>query len=288
MSLRLEMLQVARLAPKLLGDSTPLVEQFIRSQQNSDGAFRDLNGVSDLYYTVFGLESLVALRVASPRVATYLNSLAPDDLDFIHLCCFARALASLDGPIPSPERLARGIESYRTPDGGYNVLPGAKQGTVYASFLALGAYQDLKAEMPDAARMLTALDALRTPDGAWANDSSLPIGSTNATAAAVAILRNLGRPAPEEAGGWLLARVHAEGGFLAAPNAPLPDLLSTATALHALAGMQVPLDAIEEKCLNFVDSLWTNEGSFYGTWMETQLDCEYTYYGLLALGHLSL
>jgi len=33
--------------------------------------------------------------------------------------------------------------------------------------------------------------------------------------------------------------------------------------------------------------LWTNRGGFYGNWLDDTLDCEYTYYGLLALGHLS-
>ena len=41
-------------------------------------------------------------------------------------------------------------------------------------------------------------------------------------------------------------------------------------------------------CLDFVDSLWTNEGSFHGNWADDHLDCEYTCYGLLTLGHLSL
>ena len=39
MSMRLEMLQVARLAPKLLGESIDLVIGFLRSQQNVDGGF---------------------------------------------------------------------------------------------------------------------------------------------------------------------------------------------------------------------------------------------------------
>src|SRR6185503_2519399 len=66
MSLRLEMLQVARLAPKLLGDSAPLVEKFLRSQQNDDGGFKDRSGRSDLYYTVFGLEGLLAVERQRP------------------------------------------------------------------------------------------------------------------------------------------------------------------------------------------------------------------------------
>lgn len=291
MSLRLEMLQVARLAPKLLGDSASLIEKFVRAQQNDDGGFRDLKGASDLYYTVFGIESLRALQVEMPTESTikYLQPFASgEQLDFIHVCCLARVWASLGQTFECAPKIMARIEAHRSADGGYNVMPGAKSGTAYGAFLALGAYQDLRAAMPDPQRMLASLEALRTPDGAWANDSSLKVGSTNATAAAVAILRNLRSAVPNGAGDWLLQCAHPDGGFLAAPNAPLPDLLSTATAIHALAGLQVPLDPIREKCLDFIDSLWTNEGSFYGTWMETHLDCEYTYYGLLALGHLSL
>ena len=68
----------------------------------------------------------------------------------------------------------------------------------------------------------------------------------------------------------------------------MPDLLSTATALHALAGLEVSFATVKELCLDFVDSLWTNEGGFYGQWGDDHLDCEYAFYGLLALGHLSL
>ena len=49
------MLQVARLAPKLLGDSTGLVADFLRSQQEASGGFVDREGKNDLYYTVFGM-----------------------------------------------------------------------------------------------------------------------------------------------------------------------------------------------------------------------------------------
>ena len=43
-----------------------------------------------------------------------------------------------------------------------------------------------------------------------------------------------------------------------------------------------------ERCLDFVDSLWNADGGFHGNWTDDYLDCEYTFYGLLALGHLSL
>ena len=73
------------------------------------------------------------------------------------------------------------------------------------------------------------------------------------------------------------------------PQAPIPDLLSTATALHALACLERPLpSAARERCLDFLDTLWSAEGGFHGHWADDHLDAEYTFYGLLALGHLSV
>src|SRR5688500_14274858 len=121
MSLRLEMLQVARLAPKVLGDSAELVRAFYRSQQNPDGGFKDRSGRSDLYYTVFGLEGLLALQTDFDRktVRAYLETFGDGtNPDFIHLCCLARCWAAInEQPSTASELLAR-IETFRTPDGG--------------------------------------------------------------------------------------------------------------------------------------------------------------------------
>src|SRR5205814_6819619 len=98
MSLRLEMLQVARLAPQLLGESAELVRHFLQNQQNEDGGFQGRSGKSDLYYTVFGLEALLALQAEIPRagIAAYLKAFGDGEgLDFVHLCCLARAWAAI-------------------------------------------------------------------------------------------------------------------------------------------------------------------------------------------------
>jgi hypothetical protein len=68
----------------------------------------------------------------------------------------------------------------------------------------------------------------------------------------------------------------------------MPDLLSTAVALHALDATQSDWRADREVLLDFVDSLWSAEGGFHGHWADDTLDVEYTYYGLLALGHLAV
>ena len=291
MSLRLEMLQVARLAPKVLEDSAELVQAFYRSQQNPDGGFKDRSGRSDLYYTVFGLEGLLALQAdfERERVRAYLENFgAGENLDFIHLCCLARCWAALNEVPVVANDLATRIENFRTTDGGYAVTSGAKNGTAYACFLAGAAYQDLRSQIPEPLKLVQCLKFLETPDGAWANERGVIAGSTNPTAATVNLLSNLRMPINPAVAQWLKAREHSEGGFTASPLTRMPDLLSTATTLHALAAMEEPLGPIKERCLDFVDSLWTNEGGFYGHWGDTTIDGEYTYYGLLALGHLSL
>ena len=296
MSLRLEMLQVARLAPRLLGESAGLIRKFLVDQQNPDGGFKDRTGKSDLYYTVFALDSWIALGLEISELrcdpVAFLEIFSDgQELDFVHLCCLARARAGVRGPRRTKESdgkiLAR-IEAYRSRDGGYGNGLNQPSGSVYGCFLGLGAYQDLGAEVPDSLRLVQCLKFLETPDGGWANDRAVPMGSVPATAAAVTLLRQLKLPVNPETGQWLLAQAHAQGGFCAVPGSPVPDLLSTATALHALAGLDVSFESIKESCLDFLDSLWTGEGSFHGHWEEEVLDCEYTFYGLLALGHLSL
>src|SRR5688572_1849934 len=98
MSLRLEMLQVARLAPKSLGESGALVESFLRSQQHVSGAFQDRSNEPDLYYTVFGVDGLIALSKKPDwnRLNEYVRSFGwGNNLDFVHLCCLARLWSAL-------------------------------------------------------------------------------------------------------------------------------------------------------------------------------------------------
>lgn len=286
------MLQVARLAPKQLGDSRDLVSDFLLGQMNPDGGFSDRAGSSDLYYTVFGLEGLVSLGVEPPasQTAAYLRTFAAgENLDLVHLASLARCWATVSrdlDEVPCDLILQR-IESFRTA-GGYHPISGAPHGAIYAAFLALGAYQDLGREIPEPRRLLDSILALEARDGGYANQPGMTAGLTTTTAAAVTLLRHLEQPIDPRLGEWLLARCRAEGGFFASPAAPVPDLLSTASALHALSGMHVSLREIQEPCLDFVDSLWNNRGGFFGSWADDRLDCEYAYYALLALGHLSL
>src|SRR5262245_61243826 len=188
------MLQVARLAPRQLGESRDLVASFLRGRLNTDGGFQDRAGASDLYYTVFGLDGLIALQedVPGELTAAFLAGIVPDGLDFVHAACLARGWAAVGRP-PDPrvaETILARIESCRAGDGGYATAPGAAFGSAYAAFLALGAYQDLALPMPHHA-IVESLRALRAADGSYGNHPGLPSGLTTTTAAAVVVLRAL-------------------------------------------------------------------------------------------------
>ena len=251
------MLQVARLAPNLLRDASRPVADYLLSQFNDDGGAADRAGQSDLYYTVFALEGLIALqRECPPHVRGFLTRFDDgDDLDLVHLCCLARCWATLKQPAPD---VAGRIEERWNHD------------SVYHSFLAWGALQDL---------------------GLKPTPFPLPgvsLAQTTPTmAASVTLRRQMHRPVPQQEVNWLLDRAHPAGGFRATEGAPMPDLLSTATALHALSGQKASLPHLKEPTLDFLDTLWTGK-AFCGTWADDEPDCEYTYYGLLAMGHLSL
>lgn len=295
MSLRLQMLQVARVAQKSLGDSASLVREFLLRQITPEGGGGDRAGRADLYYTIFVLAGLEALQAGIPeaRVRPFVTAFGDGaELDFVHLGALARCRAAIgmagaDADF-SNALLAR-LETFRTPDGGYDGNVGAKFGNAYGCFVALGAYQDLGRKIPGALRMVQCLKFLETPDGAWGNVRGMRNGTVPATAAAITLLHQLGMPIHSCAGDWLLSQMHPDGGWFAVPGAPLPDLLSTATALHALSCIDRPLSETQrEKCLDFVDTLWSAEGGFHGHWADDALDAEYTFYGLLALGHLTV
>lgn len=295
MSLRLQLLQVARLAPRLLGDSTELVRGFFRRQLTPEGGGQDRTGRPDLYYTIFALAGMQALNAAIPaeQVERFLRSFGEGErLDFVHLSALARCWAAV-GLKRIPAGLDRALlgrmESFRKPDGGYEGDAKLVHGTAYGAFVALGAYEDLDKTPPHPLKLVESLKRLETPDGAWSNVPNARTGATNATAGAVTLIRHLGFPVNQNVGDWLLAQAHPQGGFLAVPGAPLPDLLSTATTLHALAAMDRRLPSeVHERCMDFLDSLWSAEGGFHGHWADDHLDAEYTFYGLLALGHLSV
>ena len=114
MSLRLEMIQVARLAPKLLGESAELVEAYVRGQQNPDGGFRDRDGNSDLY--IHDLRSGLRTRLTRHPAADEWPDWSPDGRSIVFsssrfgkpsTCSFAMARISVVLPRGAPPALTQ-------------------------------------------------------------------------------------------------------------------------------------------------------------------------------------
>ncbi|MFM8579309.1 MAG: prenyltransferase/squalene oxidase repeat-containing protein [Planctomycetaceae bacterium] len=300
MSRRLQLLQVARLARRSLGESSDLVRRYLESIEAPCGGYFDRVGRADLYYTSFALDALAAVD-ASPggesadRTVSFLRRHGDGEgLDLPHRGCLARAWASFPGRL-DPEcrgRIVDHINRQRAADGGYATRTGSARGTAYGSFLAVNALADLGVPIAEgsteAESIVASILSLRSADGGWSNEPDRPEGSTTATASAAAVLASLGRRVPDEAISWLLGRFHPAGGFTAAPETPLPDLLSTAVAVHVLDLAGADWRHLREGVLDFLDTLWTADGGFHGSWADDHPDAEYTYYGLVALGHASV
>ena len=184
------MLQVARLAPKQLGESRDLVAAFLRAHTNPDGGFQDRAGASDLYYTVFGLDALIALQEDAARRGNgraTCDACDPASLDFVHAACLARAWAAIRRSSTSgchPAGLGPYRERVAAPMADTRPRRERFTAAAYAAFLALGAYQDFGRTLPAPEQVLTSIRRLRAADGGYANQPGLTSGITPATAAA--------------------------------------------------------------------------------------------------------
>ena len=299
MTIRLDMRRAVTKAKDALGDSIDVVKDFYRRHVNDDGGFAGRDGRSDLYYTVFGLEASLVLgaRIPYERVVSYLDTFGDGaSLDLVHLASLVRCRANLaerDGKgidRAASDAMAARLMQFRCADGGFSTSAGAERGHVYGGFLALGVCQDLQIDALDPEALVASVEALRRPDGGYANEPTMTASATSPTAAAITILHYLQRSIRQSAVQWLADRGAPSGGFVALPldtDLAVPDLLSTATALHALSLTNIPLDVIREQNLDYLDALWNVRGGFHGHPADEVLDCEYTYYGLLALGDLT-
>jgi hypothetical protein len=301
MGIRQGMLLAARRGALRLREEGIDPAPFLAARLRADGGFRGRGEESDLYYTSFAVGALGALEKPLPAgIAGYLRSFGDGaSLDLVHLACLARSWAEVArrGGEAGPTAILARIESFRAADGGYSVVPpvvpsggprgesAVPDGSAYGCFLALGAYQDLDAEIPGPERLESSLRGLEV-GGAYANDRTFPVPSILATAAAAIALIEIGRPVAAGAAAWIAGQCE-DGGFRAFPDAPFADLLSTAAALHALAALGGVPPEVRGPGLRFVRSLLGEDGGFRGIVEGDEEDCEYTFYGLIALGHLA-
>jgi prenyltransferase beta subunit len=260
------------------------IVRFVSRSQCTDGGFRGRGGTSDVYYTMFALECLMALGEPLPSATRlYLESLqaACNDLAFVDRVAWVCSAAMMGLNAASAVSTGRPL---RRVAGASHAGPAT--GVIYEGFLATLAHEVLVKPCLDNCRVRADLTACLTPSGGFA---ALPGGTmavTPVTAAAVLLLAHQGSKVLPATLDWLLSRQHPDGGFTASAEATVPDLLSTGTALHALSAAG-RLDAVRGGALlMWLETLQRFDGGFAGSDADSQGDCEYTFYALLTLGHL--
>lgn len=292
MSAGREMFRLCHRAGDILGPAAERTCSFVRSLQNADGGFCGRDDRSDLYYSLFAGQVLASLEDHEPlqALADYLDQFAcGEELDLVHLSCLARCWAvALKRPVEGEFRneVVSRIRAHRSGDGGYGLIPGCRQGSAYGCFLAAGTLADLDEPIEQPELLIDFIGSLFLPNGGAINQADLPFAATPSTAAAVVVLAEAGGHPPQQAGDWLRSQLHEDGGFVAAPGAPASDLLSTATALHALGVLGDDTTDLRPACSKFVRERRHDSGGYAASTLDTEPDAEYTWYGLLATGQL--
>jgi len=254
--------------------------EFVRDRWGGDGGFRGHTGRSDLYYTLFGVDCLLVLgkRLRLEPLQTYLGGFGGGEgLDLIHLGCLARCWTRLTAPSQADARLAALLPRLETERA-------QAEPSLYASFVVWTAYEEAGESHPRPGRLLDCVERLRCPGGGARNDGFAKEGATAPTAAAIVLESRIRGAADPRDVSWILERQCPAGGFVSHPRSPCPDLLSTAVSVYALREAGEDAAIRRMPCVDFVEGLWNQDGSFRASPWDQTRDVEYTLYGLLAMG----
>ncbi|MDR1381169.1 MAG: hypothetical protein LBJ47_06780 [Tannerella sp.] len=298
-------------------DAVSRISRFVASQKTGDDAFVNKSKNADVYYTMFGwlLSCVLDIRLDNKKTAHYVEELRTDSMDLIHCAAYARCrmIRRLPGGkagwIRKMLPANRGLETatlrfLRTgngtgtgrfavkPDSAYSGFPHGDPESPYSRFLRLSMLEDTGQKYDGTAETVHSLSAYKAPGGGYSNIRQSTVSgdvraggraTTNATVAALAVIGQLDGYRLNDDVLFLRDMQHETGGFAATVQSPVPDLLSTATALFMLR-----CHDIEPKISprDFIEAHWLDSGGFAATLADGTSDVEYTFYGLLAMGAL--
>ncbi|TLX76454.1 hypothetical protein E9993_06070 [Labilibacter sediminis] len=258
---------------------------FVRSQLLQDHSFMNKSGESDLYYTSFGwmLCLVLGIHLDTDKMAGYLSHQHEDDLDLIHYTAFKRCELIL-----YMRKKGRALTWLKTQSkqrvrdlNDFKHMPHQNISSPYTQFIWISLLEDTGNKLPEKSKIEKNLEQYRHETGGFMNVSDGLTATTNATTAALSVLGQISNGKQEKAIGFLKSMQDISGGFKAAPSAPVPDLLSTATALFVLKSYK---EKPNYQALEFIEAHWAESGGFIATLLDDKSDVEYCFYGLLAIG----
>ena len=265
------------------------------SALDHNGGFRGRKGNGDLYYSAFALRGLFLLGMLDDQkllmnVADFLEvqqrreDLSPTDLLSWTFCAFLTQ--TVQDKELLPEQIASLLhrwERFRSPDGCFATSEKTAFSSTYTTFLTAVFYELLGES--ERSRLIPAAPILerQRSDGGFVELPPLQYSGTNPTAAAVGLLSILEVPLPDKQKTveFLCRCAHPSGGFRAHARIPLPDLLSSFSALMALYDLDAADHVNRSTLRNFVTSLRSPDGGYFGMMPDQQSDVEYTFYGMV-------
>jgi len=262
------------------------IRSFVDSQKTGRDSFMDKSGKDDIYYTLFGwmLSYVLGIRLNRLKIEEYLSALDVETMDLIHYASFMRCrmIQSLmiEGKagfvwrtlFHSPVKIKE-LEDFKD-------LPNNDTHSPYTRFVWLSLLEDIGQKVKDKEGLLKSLDCYRVPGGGFSNMKGSSTATTNATVAALALIGQLTGYKYNNDIAYLQELQDDSGGFSAVKEAPVPDILSTATSLFILQCYNIPPNY---SGTDFIEAHWLDNGGFSATLAEEISDVEYTLYGLLAL-----
>lgn len=288
-SITIKLLKTLQRGYDTLGEQAKqLMADFIISQRSADGGFVNKQGESDLYYTAFGtlLQYIFNIKFSTEELNDYLDKIDAEGLDLIHYAAYMRCglLASVAGKTKLGAALKMLSRKEIRDEQSFEVWPNNDKNSPYSRFIWHSLLEDTNNHKGNDSETIAALEEYTVTGGGFSNMKGQAIASANATSAALMVIGQFdGYNKGSEGVKYLLKSQLPSGGFKAADNTHMPDLLSTATALFTLRcyGVQPRYSAQE-----FVEAHWLDNGGFGATILDSSSDVEYLFYGLLALGTL--
>jgi geranylgeranyl transferase type-2 subunit beta len=267
---------------------------YVVSRRREDGGYPGRCGGSDPYYTDFALRILSLVRpeeVKHPATLAYADWTG--EIADIPECFNRLSIAQLC-EIELPRSAGDCLNRHRLLSECYRRSTDSEAPSAYCTFLGTICEEMLGLESRKWMGAANRILELQSADGGFSDTDSGSGSQTNPTSAATGYLAQAMlfetklsdgeksdlEAAIDNAGTFLLNMQAKGGGFLALAKASYPDLLSTFTALAALASMNRIKQANLREHAQFVGSVADADGGFRSCMVDTQSDIEYTHYGL--------
>jgi len=291
-----------RILPGLLQEKSGRREElraYFLAALGQNGGFRGrkvngLEGAGDLYYSGFALRGLFLLggledETLLPPIAGFLEEQqCRDDLSPVEILSWtfcATLVYAVQEKVFLPEQkaaLLRRWEGFRRSDGCFAASEKSVVSSTYTTFLTAIFYELLGESERSRSIPVEPVLERRRSDGGFVELPPLKYSGTNPTAAAVGLLTLLESPLPEKSKTveFLCRCQQSAGGFQAHARIPLPDLLSSFSAVMALCDLGAADQVNRSALRNFVASLRSPDGGYFGMFADQQSDVEYTFYGM--------